>query len=335
MLKLVQHCFSVGPPVQGDFFVDRTEIVRRATELLSTSSGNLLIIGARRVGKTSLCFKLCERASSIEHIIAAYMSMEANYEQSQDRFTQGVLLHTIKSIALSVFEKTYSQLLADLGKPRGLNTDYGKLLRLFELARQNSGSAGHSRHKEVGASLMAHTSLSEEERHDLVVGQFSSFEYLAILDEVVDFLRQHNISRFVLFVDEANKLTLEANSRVIRENLALFSSKGMQFCFVTTPEVVAAVPAAGELFHHRINIGAFDDKESVHRLVERCCLISGVPVRSPQVFSPDAIDAIWRVSKGLPFRVQSLCQKSLTLATDSDREIVKIEDVLDAVSELD
>lgn len=194
---------------------------------------------------------------------------------------------------------------------------------------------GHSRQKEVGASMLAQAKLGEMEKIDLALPQLSPFEYLALLDELVTFMQANKVSRFILFIDEANKLTLEANSRLIRENLALFSSKGMQFCFVTTPDVVAAVPAAHELFHHRVDVGPFDEPGAICKLIERCCMIDGARVTPEQIFSSEAVSAIWRISRGLPFRIQILCQESLATAANAGHTNVTLTDVLDVISEME
>jgi len=158
----------------------------------------------------------------------------------------------------------------------------------------------------------------------------SSFEFLALLDEAIELLSARGIHKFVLFVDEANKLTLESNTRIIRENLSLFSAKGLQFCFVTTPEVLTVVPEPEDLFQARLELGPFATRDSLDRLVEtysqlvQDCVVS---------FAPAALDAIWRLSQGFPYRVQLLCNRSFLKACERGSSVVELQDVLEAIPE--
>lgn len=329
MSSKLTHNFVVGLPVSGDSFVDRTQILREVGELFSLSTGNILITGRRRAGKTSLCMKLREVASQAKHVMTEIMSVETNFEQPEF-FTQAVLLRVIRCMAVNHFSKTYSELVEDLKKPR--RGKYGQLLRLFELARRGSSVAGYTYQREVGASALAQAKLVEVEKTESSVSKLSASENLFLLEEIVELLHKHQVSRFVLFVDEANKLTLEANARIIHDNLALFSAQGMQFCFVTTPEVVAAAPSFLELFQHRVEVGAFDSIDAVNNLIQGCCKVDGRGIRPEEVFSSGAIDAIWRLSRGYPFEVQQLCQRSLQRTLAAGRVQVTMIDVLDIVS---
>jgi hypothetical protein len=106
----------------------------------------------------------------------------------------------------------------------------------------------------------------------------------------------------------------------------------MQFCFVTTPEVVAAAPAFQDLFQHRVEVGAFDGIEALHGLIGSSCKVNGHAARPEDVFTLEAIEAIWRISRGFPFYVQLLCQRSIKRALGLGNDQVTLADVLDVVS---
>jgi AAA+ ATPase superfamily predicted ATPase len=320
--------FIAGPPVSGKYFIDRTNSINNILALLESSQGNILLFGKRRVGKTSLCLKLLEESQSIPKTIVAYMSMEANYDQTPEQFTQAAILHIISKISAKLFSKKYSDLLMDLGKPK-LSKDYKRLLRIFELVRSADRTVGYSRKANLGASAIVTAQVDESESTDVSVGSLSSFELMALLDEVVEFLHEKGIYKFVLIVDEANKFTLSANARIIRENFSLFSARGLQFCFVTTPEIIASVAEADELFQEKCEVGPFEDKYTVEMLVENYRILRGLQVK----FSPEAIDAIWKVSRGFPYTIQFLCNKCFIKALEENTATVSISQVLDVVSE--
>jgi len=325
--------FIAGPPVSGKYFIDRTSSIDRIIALLESSQGNILIFGKRRVGKTSLCLKLLDESQRIPKTLVAYMSMEANYDRTPEQFTQAVILHIISKISSKLFSKKYSDLLMDLGKPKALSKEYKRLLRIFELVRSSDRKIGYSKKANLGASSIVSAGIAESESSDLNIGSLSSFELMALLEETVEFLREKKIDKFVLLVDEANKFTLRANTKIIRENLSLFSAKGLQFCFVTTPEVIGSVTEADELFQEKVEVGAFEDKDVVKTLIEKYRSLGQLNEKDQIRFSQEAIDAIWKVSKGFPYPIQFLCSKSFTKAKQENNGIVSISHVLDVVSE--
>lgn len=326
--------FIAGAPVCGDRFIDRVLLMERLHNLIKFSAGNILIFGKRRIGKTSLCLRLCEMNKDFSDILIDYMSMEANYDCDQVRFVQAVLLRIIARTAQVLYSKRYSELLFDLAMPNAIgDKDYKRLLRLFELARGFNRTLGHSSTKTAGASLVAKAELGEGTDSKITVGQLEAFEILNLLEEIVDFLDSKNIGRFVLVIDEANKLTLEANSRIIRENLSLFSSKGLQFCFVTTPEVIEGVSEVEDLFNEKVEVGAFESIDCVTILIEQYSSSIG-DSNDHALYSADAIGAIWTLSKGMPYVIQQLCSKSLTSAFDENAPQVLVKHVLDAFPDL-
>ena len=322
--------FVAGAPVSGQLFINRDETLKTFYENASSGFGNILLVGPRRIGKTSVCLKLLETTSQLPDTIGSYMSMEANYERSPEDFTQAVLLNVLAKIGKVFFDKKYSDLLHDLGRGKPPVGKYRAFLRLFELARTANRKLGGVYKKDVGVSAVAKATLSEAEQTDFTVPALSSGEFLALLEEAVNMLNEQDIQKFILFVDEANKLTLESNARIIRENLSLFSAKGLQFCFVTTPEVLTVVPEAQELFHATIEIGPFRQKDCVQSLIESYVrLVPDCGV----AFGAGATDAIWKLSQGLPYRVQFLCQRSFSKASGRNSPEVEVADVLEAMPE--
>jgi hypothetical protein len=322
--------FIAGAPVSGSLFIDRDDVLSRFEDVVSSGFGNVLLVGQRRIGKTSVCLRFLELSTKMPNLLGSYMSMEANYERSSDEFTQAVLLNVLARMAKEFFNKKYSDLLQDLGRAKSPTGKYRRFLRLFELARGGSWKLGASSKRDVGVSAVARAQLSETEHAEMSISPLSSFEFLALLEEAVEMLRDGEIHRYILFVDEANKLTLESNARIIRENLSLFSAKGLQFCFVTTPEVVAVAPEARDLFQTCIELGPFARREHLNCLVEiYSSLLCGCAVS----FTSAALDVIWKLSQGFPYRLQFLCRQSLVKAHERGSNRVEVPDTLAAMQD--
>lgn len=332
MLAEVSRNFALGTPVTGRHFVDRRGLMQDAEGFLRAASGNLLITGERRAGKTSLCLELLTRASTQPGTLPVYMSMEVDYGSSPSRFSQAVLLHVIRIAGKVLYRKTYSDLLHDLAKPARVDdARYSSLLRVFSLARSTSSTMTRANEKSVGATLVASAGLAESQKEEITVTALNTFEYLALLDEVVDLLSSTDIGKVIIVVDEANKLALQLNEQVIRDNLTLFTSRGLQFCFVTTGQVIAAVPEIAQLFQHRVDVAEFESEDALVELVEACCSRNGASVAARDIFSEAAMNAIWKISGGLPHRIQALCKLGIERAISSGDAQVGLDHLLDLV----
>jgi AAA ATPase domain len=293
--------FIVGPPVRRDDFVDRDDTLRMLRQLVTDRRGNILLSGDRRAGKTSVCLQLDATLTGDQPKVA-YISMEANYERSPGQLAQAVLVKLLSTLAAVCFEKTYAQLLLDLrDAPAGLRDDYAALLRLFDLARQPADA-----------------------------GLLHQPDYLALLDDFVSYARQLGITNpFLVIVDEANKLTIEANEVVIRENLSLLSKADLQFCFVTTPQVTALVDSR-ELFHEVVEVGPFEDVGSLYALINT---YMDTPRNQPApTFEEPAIETIWNLSRGMPYEMQLLCDESLIRAYRDGSPTVTVAHVVQATA---
>jgi len=324
--------FIVGGPVCGDRFIDRAEALNQIQRLIEYSYGNILIFGNRRLGKTSFCLELVNRVK-VPNSLVEYMSLPwgTELEASPTTFMQSVLLRIISRTALSLFSKKYSDLLLDLTKPQLFSGGYDRLLKLFDLARSCDRTVTRSVTKQVGAALVAKADLSEQQETRSGLGALTESEILALLEEVVELLGASKIRKFVLIIDEANKLTLAANSRLIRENLSLFSSKGLQFCFVATPQVLSSVPEAEELFHDKVEIRPFSDRASVRELTDHYLALIPIWHKPGTSFSDDAIDAIWKMSKGVPYNIQLLSSESFLRAAELGESKVTTAHVLEVL----
>jgi AAA+ ATPase superfamily predicted ATPase len=321
--------FTAGAPVSGEFFIDRESVVNEIINLINSSYGNILIYGKRRVGKTSLCLKLLEECESMKNTLASYMTMEANYDRTANQFTQAVILKIISSISFNLYKKKYSDLLIDLGKSDKTDGDYQQLLKIFELVRSENRKSAINEKSNIGFSSIIKAGIEINEGVNTSIEGLTSYELLELLTELVEFLNKKKIRKFILFVDEANKLAIEMNTRIIRENLSLFSAKGLQFCFVTTPEIIESVYEANELFQDKIELKGFENPNVIESLIEKYQELGNANKIN---FSKEAIDAIWKLSKGFPYIIQILCRDSAEKAIKENCHTVTVAHILEIVS---
>lgn len=326
--------FICGPPVFGDNFINRDNIILKINNLFKSSIGNILIFGIRRIGKTSLCLHLSKSVSKDRSILVGYLSTEIIPRLEPELFIQHILLEIISVTALSLFSKKYSDLLFDLQSSCLLEKDYGRLLRIFELVRSAERTSEKSFKKDLGISWLMKGGVEQNRTNQSSINELKSFEALLLMQEIIDILKCNDINKFVLIIDEANKLTLQANEWIIREILSLFSFDGLQFCFVTTPDIVESVPEVDELFKNKVEIGPFENSGLIKLLIKQYQL-KNKDEDSKINFSDDAIDLIWKSTKGVPLFVQLLCSKCFDRASSNTNFNIDKDNVVDILFERD
>jgi hypothetical protein len=262
------------------------------------------------------------------------MSLDANTDHNVEQFTQTVVLRIISKIGQSIFSKKYSDLVYDLAKPRNFTDDYNQLLNILELARGENRELGTSSKSGLGISWVAKAGVEDGRSTQVSVGKLTHSEILFLLEELVDFLKNKNIYKFVLFIDEGNKLALVSNAQIIRENLKLFSASGLQFCFVRTTEVINTVTESREVFLNKIEVGPFESRDSINTLITNYLATIDYKKDSNKIyFSENAIDTIWKLSKGSPYAVQLLCSQSFMKAIESNDSCIDTKHIIDVIAD--
>ena len=158
--------------------------------LIKSSTGNILIFGIRRIGKTSLCLHLSKTAEKDTNILIGYLSTEIIRDLEPEVFIQSILLEIVSRTALSLFSKRYSDLLFDdLQNSHLFQGDYVKLLRLFELARSSERTAAKSSKKDIGISSLIKSGIEQNHTTQANIDELKPFEAVFLINEAVDFLK--------------------------------------------------------------------------------------------------------------------------------------------------
>lgn len=143
-------------------------------------------------------------------------------------------------------------------------------------------------------------------------------------------LRRHlaelnqNRSRLILLFDEAQALSTDALEQVrLLSNLRSSNLAAVDIVVAGQTELEQALELpAMEAFRQRISVVArirpFDERE-VDRYLRRRLAVAG---RAAELFDPDAVAAVTRISKGIPRNINHLCYKAMALAWADGEERV-------------
>jgi AAA+ ATPase superfamily predicted ATPase len=320
------HVREIVPP---ELLVDRTEELQAIKDEMIRRKGNVLLVGKRGMGKTSLVHKAMHEMER-ERIMCVYIDLTIFFGREVDTFLEEVLLRICYEVGEKIFGKSTSALLLDLGQERSaLKGKYAHFMSIFELARAKPLSQQFGRTANVGVTLPGiGAGITGTEERVVALTPLKSFEFINLVEELREICRGAKYERIIVFADEANRLAIQTSSDILQSYLDVFSSKQIQFLFVTNPEVLLHSPGVARAFARTIHLGPFRSIADVKTLLERYYSIES---QQPEIFTPfseEAIAKIWELSKGNPFLVQLLCDSALNVA--GSRNIVTPDDVINA-----
>lgn len=319
------HVREIVPP---EFLINRVEELQRIKEGL-LRKGSVLLVGKRGMGKTSLVHKAMHELER-EKVLCVYMDLTIYFDRNPDTFLEEVLLRICYRIGEKIFKKTTSELLSGIGQePDILGGKYTRFYKIYELVRGRAVSRQSGQSKEVGVNTLAEAHLTSTESKSVAITPLLSFEFLNLVKEFQEICRDSGYTQIVVFADEANRLTIQVSSDILRSFFDVFSSEAVQFLFVTNPEVLARVPDILKAFDRKVELGPFRDISDIRALLEKYYAQGSKRPSSVTIpFTEEAVCKIWELSKGNPFLVQLLCDGALNVA--GYREEVTPDDVTQA-----
>ena len=142
----------------------------------------------------------------------------------------------------------------------------------------------------------------------------------------------------ILIIDEAQNLSSELLEEVrMLSNLEASNRKLLQIVLVGQPELrkILSSPELRQL-RQRISINCHLqalDREDVERYIQRRLEVAGNA--AAVTFEPDALDAIFRYSRGIPRLVNIICDFLLFLAFAEEGRVISTAMVQDVIGDLD
>lgn len=319
--------FHAGPYVPPQLLVNRTQELQISKETLLELRGNLLVVGKRRIGKTSLIKKLQDELRK-EQVLCVEQNLIA-YDQNPSNFLREILLLLCYEIGEKVFHKTASELLYSLiSNPKTPKGDEERFYRIYKLARGLSLARTSESSAEARINLPpvgGGAGKGEKFQVQVDIGTLWPSEFISLSQELMNICYRAGYKSIVVIADEANKLAAQTSKDILRSYFEVFSSRQIQFVFVADISLIDYRPIE-DIFERTLKLGVFKDISSVHELLGRYFKAQlGLDYRS--AFSNDSIERIWELSGGHPYLIQVLCKYALDEACVRRRDIVSGDDV--------
>jgi hypothetical protein len=301
--------------VPPEFFIGRKEELSEAAQLIRDGHG-FLLVGNRRSGKTSFCYKLIHEVmgSPGNNILAAYLNLQNCQRLTIKTFLEHTLLSLIGEVARQVFHCKYTEL---LGAGPSVTTtrlsadaDFASFVDLFSRVKQHTHAAKETR----ASSLRAP-------------------EFIELSQDLLQILRAKQWRRCVVFYDEANRLPHNLSVDLLSGNQETLTRAGIHSVYAASPEMEKSFQDLGEICGHHVVLGAFRSFDDLRRLLVRYYFQSAPEDAEPPT-APGALELLWKYSRGLPFAIQWLAGESFRAAHKQNSPVVEVSHVEQAYDEL-
>lgn len=322
-ISTVKPKFHVGGTVPPELFVDRTTALEQCKMTLLEQGGNVLVVGKRKIGKTSFVSKVKSEIDK-ENVLSVDVNL-VPYNQNPGGFLQEILLYLCYEVGEKVFKKTTSDLLASLGtEPHKLKEEFRRFHKIYKLTRGLNISRSSKASLDARVKIpFADGGAETEKQEQLDIGVIYPHEFIELAKELVNICQNANYKSIVIIADEANRLAAEVSKEILRSYFDILASKQIQFVFVADVRLVDYKPIE-DIFECTINIGPFSSIEHIHQLLNRYYQ-QYTQKKFHDDFTENAVDKIWELSKGHPIIIQMLSNEALK------RKILEKKDIVDDV----
>jgi len=145
--------------------------------------------------------------------------------------------------------------------------------------------------------------------------------------------------RTVIIIDEAHELSDYVLEEIrLLMNFESDNAKHLQIVLTGQPELRDRLnqPNLRQLKQRvalRCNMHALPTIEEVERYISERLIIAGA--EDPQIFSPEALDMIFRCSEGIPRQINNLCDNAMVASYSAGERIVSRNSVIEVAKNLD
>jgi hypothetical protein len=154
-----------------------------------------------------------------------------------------------------------------------------------------------------------------------------SQEFVHFHTELRDLVRARGWSNFVVFFDEANRLPRDFSVDLLISNEQALSQAGVISVYVASPEMADSFRPLRESFGRELRLGPFRAITDMRRLLARY-YFDDVGREDELPVAEEAIQLLWDLSRGEPYLIQLLAERSFSAGHDQQARKLKASHVL-------
>ena len=305
------HTDPVIPPI----FAGRDNELRLINKALFEDGESMAIYGNDAIGKSSILKTIhTHLATNKQHKVLPIAINSFDFRQAVEGNFLGLATHQIcAAIWTRLMNRNYSELIEDsLLNIRGdvLNLPEEKAIkRIFRIVTSDKLSGVGKINKELGGKFFVEGKISQESEFSSDRKPLAPFEFLHLLDELVDIIKSYNYDSLLIVCDEMNHLPRQTNSEFLRSYFDIFASRKIQFLItIVNPDELGKTDAKLLLdsFNQPIQIGHFKNIESVQQLIFNILILNDDNV----YFDKDTFKLLFEITDGHPWWIQKICDSA-------------------------
>ena len=329
--------FTIGAPCRGRLFVGRSSEISNALKALETV-GHAIVVGERRIGKTSFAHKLSDVLESKGYITCHEYLIPNDIENARALciLIGKIICEELASRLLNLKKMELRDIIRSSGAGILNDIQSSKKKKIFkayiDIATSRASISG-TKTEIIGASMVAKAEKQEHRQASINLEEISSRQAIEITKEMLDIAKAEGYSGIFIALDEANDL-IEKSLKDIPTVLDTFAEIGIKLCFIGPPwgvfgrlSHIVSFPAA------IVKIYGFQTATAVHEMLDACNIILQEASCELLSWSYDLEVLAHSVTRGYPMELQWLLDTAINELPNNSTEL-SIDAVLRAVERL-
>jgi hypothetical protein len=315
LVRLPIAHFHCGPRVPPEYFIGREDELQEATQLIFGGQ-SFLVVGEPRAGKTSFLRKLMNvvPGQSNNHLLVGYINLQQCSCLTTETFLEHTILNIVGEMARGIFGCRYSDLKRADPATMNPSLEHDEAFRAFVAIFHHISERTHKRADAAPEPLLVH-------------------DFIHYARELLDISAEKRRGHFVMLYDEANRLPSSISSEMLISISEALSHTGLVGGYAASPEMVEHFHPIESLFGNQLELGPFKSIEEMWRLLARYYFddaerMADLPIQL------EAANSIWERSRGIPFLIQLLADRSFRVAARRQGDYLTSRDVEQAHAEL-
>jgi hypothetical protein len=288
------HYGSVVPP---EYFIDREDELEEGARAVRAGQG-FLLVGNRRAGKTSFCKKLIHllMGTADNDVLAAHLNLQQCVHLTMETFLEHTILNIIGEMARQVFRCKYTEVVQpEVARSKQALVRDPEFTAFVGLVQRVVGRT----HRRGGAAP----------------SPLRATEFIQFSHDLHHILQAKNWRRCVVFYDEANRLPRDLSEELLVCNAETLDSAGVVSIYAASPEMAETFRPLRDSFGRHLTLGPFRSPDDLRRLLVRYYFESA-SAESDLPATVEAIERLWKLTRGSPYVIQLLAGRSFRFARD-------------------
>jgi hypothetical protein len=333
-----QTPFNLQTPVTPPIFVSREKEIQFLKENILFNNESVVLDGLFRIGKSSTILTFLETilagdVEQTERIFPVRIIMTQFYNSLKNDFLSTITHELVALIWTKVMGNSYSELLEDITlnpkKSKSVSKHVNRIKRIYKIVSSSSFATKGTYLTEASAKLIIAGKKTGGGEVSITRKPLQAFEFMLLLDELMEVLSDFGYGKILFFCDELNHLPPAANYELFSTYLDVFSSKKILFAMTATSDnLMPRSPEKVEMkvlvnsFSRSFSMGPFTKKEDIEQLVKNS--LNHGQIENIE-FDTSTFEKIFEVTEGYPWFVAKLCNTIFFEAYQNGIEVINME----------